>query len=87
MVRKLTIADIITNAYDKNYSLEQAAIDLGELINELEYIKRRYYTDSPRFIELKSIIPAQEKLALGKLQGDQLFAQLEQLAKKLEKLD
>ena len=36
MPRQLTIADIITNALDKDYSVEQAATDLGELMNELE---------------------------------------------------
>ena len=87
MPRKLTIADIICNAYDKNYSLEQAAIDLGALITEIELIKHRYNTDSPRFAELKRIIPVQKKLTAGKLHGDQLFAQLDQMAIKLEKLD
>jgi hypothetical protein len=32
MPRQLTLADIITNVLDKNYSLEQASTDLGELI-------------------------------------------------------
>jgi hypothetical protein len=87
MTRKLTLADIICNAFDESYSFEQAAIDFGELKIELELIKRRYDTYSPRFTELKSLIPIQEKLALGKLQGDQLFAQLDQLDRKLKKHD
>ena len=41
---------------------------------------------STRLTELERIIPLQEKLALGKLQGDQLFAQLDQLAIKLENM-
>ena len=85
MIRKLTIVDIIYNTYSKEYSLEQAAIDLGELKTEMELIKRRDDTGSTRLTELERIIPLQEKLALGKLQGDQLFAQLDQLAIKLEK--
>ena len=72
MSRQLTIADIITNALDKDYSMEQAATDLGELMTELELIKRRYGIDSPRLAELEEIITLQEKLALGKLHGDQL---------------
>ena len=31
MTRKLTLADIICNAFDESYSFEQAAIDFGEL--------------------------------------------------------
>ena len=85
--KKITLSDVACNAFDKDYSLEQAATDLGKLMTELELIKRRYGADSPRFIELEKIIPVQEKLALGKLHGDQLFAQLDQLGIKLEKHD
>ncbi|MGB7934123.1 MAG: hypothetical protein WCH04_18225 [Gammaproteobacteria bacterium] len=79
MPRQLTIADIIHNALDKGYSVEQAAMDLSELMNELELIKRRYGTDSPRFSELETIILVLERLTLGKLRCDQLFAQLDRL--------
>jgi hypothetical protein len=79
MPRQLTLADIITNVLDKNYSLEQASTDLGELINERVLIKRRYGLGDPRLTELESIITLQEKLAVGKLHGDQLFAQLDRL--------
>jgi hypothetical protein len=48
MPRQLTIADIIRNALDKDYSVEQAATDLSELMMERELIKRRYGADSPR---------------------------------------
>ena len=34
MPKQLTIADIIHNAIDKDYSVENAATDLGELMNE-----------------------------------------------------
>ena len=87
MPRQLTIADIITNALDKDYSVNQAATDLGELMNELELIKRRYGIDSPRFTELEKIIPVQERLALGKLRGDQVFEQLAQLDIRVEQHD
>jgi hypothetical protein len=79
MPRQLTLADIITNALDKDYSVDQAATDLGELMNELELMKRRHGADSPRLTELESLIPLQEKLALRKRHGDQLFAQLDRL--------
>ena len=79
MLGQLTIAEIIHNTLDKDYSVEQAATDLGELMNERELFKRRYGTDSPRLTELEKIIPVQEKLALGKLRGEEVFEQLEQL--------
>jgi len=41
MLRQLTLSDIITNALDKDYSVDQAATGLGELINHLKLIKRR----------------------------------------------
>ena len=87
MTRKLTLAEIICNALDKDYSVEQAATDLGELMTERELIKRRYGIDSPRLAELEKIIPVQEKLALGKLRGDQVFEQLAQLDIRVEQHD
>jgi hypothetical protein len=87
MLSRLTFANIICNAFDKNYSVEQAAIDLGELISERELIKRRYGTSSPRLSELEKIIPVQVKLAMGKLSNDQLFDQMDWLAIRLEKHD
>jgi len=87
MHRQLTIADVITNALDKDYSVDQAATDLGELMTELESIKRRYGIESPRLAELEEIIPVQERLALGKLRGDEVFEQLDQMGIRLEKHD
>jgi hypothetical protein len=87
MSRQLSLPDIICNGLDKEYSLEQAATDLGALINERELIKRRYGKDTPRLSELERIIPLVEQLALGKLRGDQLFAQLDRINIRLEKHD
>ena len=87
MSRQLTISDIITNALDKDYSIDQAAADLGELMMELELIKRRHGTGSPRLAELERIIPVQKKLALGKLRGDEAFEQLAQLDIRVETHD
>ena len=83
----MTFADIIMNALDRDYSLDRAATDLGELMMELELIRRRHGPDSPRAMELRKIIPIQEKLALGKLRGDQVFEQLDRLGIRLEKHD
>jgi hypothetical protein len=57
MLRQLTIADTITNALDKDYSVEQAATDAGEPKNALELIKRRHGIDSPRLKVLEKFIP------------------------------
>lgn len=87
MPRQLTLAAIITNALDKDYSVEQAASDLGELMTELELIKRRYASDTACLSELEKIIPVQEQLTLGKLGGDQIFDQLNWLNIRVEKHD
>ena len=81
----MTLSDILCNAFDRDYSMQQAATDLGGLLTELRLIKRRYDTDSPRLAELEKIIPIQERLALGKFRGDQVFAQLDLLGVKLKK--
>jgi hypothetical protein len=62
-------------------------MDLGELINERELINRRYGTGTARLRGLECIIPLQEKLALGKLRGDQLFAQLDRPGIRVAKHD
>ena len=87
MLGQLTIAEIIRNALDKDYSVEQAATDLGELMSERELIKRRYGTDSPRLTELEKIIPVQKRLALGKLCGDVVFENLRRLNIRMEQHD
>ena len=52
---------------------------------ERELIRRRCDTEAPRFRELEQIIPLQERLALGKLRGDEAFHQLELLGIRVEK--
>ena len=83
----MTLSDNICKALDKNYSLEEAAADLGALIMERELIVRKGDTASPRLRELEQIIPLQEKLALGKLRGTQAFEQLAQLDIRVEQYD
>ena len=85
MGKKITLSDVLCNAFDKDYLLPQAAIDLGELISEKELIMRRYGSGHPRLTELEELILFQEKLTLAKLQGDQLFTQLDQLGITLKK--
>jgi len=80
----MTLSDIIRNALDREYSLDRAAADLGELMTERERLRREENTDTPRLCELEQIIPLQKKLALGKLRGDELFDRLELLSIHLE---
>ena len=87
MPRQMTLTDIICNALDKDYSLEQAATDLGKLINERKRNTLLYAADAACLTELEQLIPLQEKLALGKLSGNQLFAQLNELGIRLERHD
>ena len=85
MPNSMTLSDMICKALDRDYSIEQAASDLGALIMERELIGRKGDTPSPRLRELQQIIPLQERLALGKLRGDQVFTQLDLLGIRLEK--
>jgi len=57
MLDQLTLADIVCNALDTDYSLEQAVIDLGKLICEKELIRRRFGAGLPRLAESEIIIP------------------------------
>ena len=66
--------------------MENAATDLGELMNEQELIKRRFGPGTALLKELESIIPLQEKLALGKLRGDQLFVSVWRITSTLSPL-
>ena len=81
----MTLSDIIRNALDREYSLDRAAADLGELMTERERLRRKGNTDTPRLCELEQIIPLQERLALGKLHGDELFDRLDLLDIRVEK--
>ena len=81
----MTLSDNICKALDKEYSVEEAAADLGALIMERELIVRKGEIASPRLRELEQIIPLQEKLALGKLRGDETFDRLNLLDIRLEK--
>jgi hypothetical protein len=55
MSRQLSFPDIIWNGLDKDYSLEEAAIHLGELINERAVIKRHYGTATARLAQLERL--------------------------------
>jgi hypothetical protein len=82
---RMSFSTIIRNALNSNYSMDQAATDLGSLMFEQELIRRRGDTDVPRHRELDRLIPMQETLALGRLNGDELFNRLDLLNVRVEK--
>ena len=71
-----TFANILCNALDPDYTSDQAVDDLGKLTNEATQMQLQEKTDSPRFVELESIIPIQEKLVKAKLDGHPIFDRL-----------
>ena len=81
---RMTLPDIVRNAFDVNYSVDRAAADLGSLMLEWDRIKRKGNIGSPRLRELDRLIPIQERLALRKLRGDKIFDQLARLGIRLE---
>jgi hypothetical protein len=73
MIKGLTLTNIICNALNPDYTSTQAADDLSKLINEATLMQIQEETDSPRFTELQSIIPVQERLTKAKLDGHPIF--------------
>ena len=76
MSKELTFTDILHNALNKDYTSDQAVDDLCKLTNEATQMQLQGNTDSPRFVELESIIPIQEKLVKAKLDGHPIFDRL-----------
>ena len=72
----ITLADILSNTFDRNYTADQAVSDLERLMNEATLAEIRYGTDSKQHQELKRLIPVQEKLAKAKLNDDPIFDRL-----------
>jgi hypothetical protein len=81
----MTLSEIICNALDNTYSMEQAAADLGELMMERELIRRKYDLTSPRLREIEQLIPIQEALAIGRLRQAGAFQQLAPLGIRVDK--
>ena len=83
----ITIADIMCNAFNKDYTAGQAVADLEKLMNEATLIELTKGPNSPRFIELQKLIPVQEKLMQAKLDNNPIFDRLGTLAAKPHKDD
>ena len=83
----LTLAGIITNAFNRDYTADRAVEDLTRLMNEATLVEMEHGTDSPQYAELQRLIPVQEKLAKAKLEGHPIFDQLGSLNLALHKDD
>jgi len=71
-----TIADILSNAFDRDYTTDRAMADLERLMNEATLAEILHGTDSKQHRELRRLVPIQERLAKAKLEGDPLFDRL-----------
>ena len=76
MAKELTIASILCNAFDPDYTSTQAVDDLSKLMNDATLMEIQGKTNSPRFAELESLIIVQERLAKAKLDGHPIFDDL-----------
>jgi hypothetical protein len=76
MDKTLSTATILSNAFDGNYTAGQAVADLERLMNEATLLELSGEQDSPRFIELRKLIPVQERLVKAKMEGAPIFDQL-----------
>ena len=70
MKNEPSLAQIVVNAFDRDYSLADAASDLGHLILELELEKSSRGENTERAAELRKMISVQKKLALSRSRGD-----------------
>jgi hypothetical protein len=87
MDEPLTLPDILSNAFNKDYTADQAVADLTRLMNEATLVEMEHGTDSPQYAELQRLIPVQEKLAKAKLEGHPIFDQLGSLTASARKDD
>jgi len=71
----LSSTTILSNAFDKDYTVGQAVEDLEKLMNEATMLGHTHGPHSPRFIELQKLIPVQERLVKAKMDDDLLFTE------------
>ena len=72
----LTLPTILANAFDKDYTADQAVEDLTRLMNRATLVEIEHGTDSDEYAELQRLIPVQEKLAKAKSEGHPIFDRL-----------
>ena len=80
MKSKICFTNILSNAFNKDYTAEQAVEDLMRLMNEATLAELRHGTDSPEYTEIARLLPIQEKLAKAKQEGHPIFDQLDSLS-------
>ena len=72
----ITLPFIIANAFDKDYTADQAVEDLTRLMNHATLVEMGHGTDSPEYAEILRLVPVQERLARAKQEGHPIFEQL-----------
>ena len=76
MDEPITLPTILANAFDKDYSADQAVEDLTRLMNQATLVEMQHGTDSKEYAEMRRLIPVQERLARAKQEGHPIFDQL-----------
>ena len=76
MTSEVNLPTILFNAFNKDYTADQAVEDLTRLMNQATLVEIEYGTDSPEYAEIRRLIPVQEKLAKAKLDKHPIFDQL-----------
>ena len=76
MTTEVTLPTIISNAFNKDYSADQAVEDLTRLMNQASLVEIEHGTDSPQYVEILRLIPVQERLARAKQEGHPIFDRL-----------
>ena len=69
----ITLPTILANAFDKDYTSDQAVEDLTRLMNHATLVEMEHGTASPEYAEMRRLIPVQERLARAKLEGHPIF--------------
>ena len=72
----ITFPTILSNAFNKNYTADQAVEDVTRLMNQATLVEIEHGTDSPDYAEIRRLIPVQERLAKAKLDNHPIFDQL-----------
>ena len=72
----ITLPTILANAFDGDYTADQAVEDLTRLMNQATLVELEHGTDSDEYAEMRRLIPVQERLARAKLEKHPIFDQL-----------
>ena len=80
MDEPITLPIILANAFNKDYTADQAVEDLTRLMNQATLVEMEHGTDSPEYAEMQRLIPVQERLTRAKLDKHPIFDKLGSLS-------